>query len=186
MHTHRLLVLACSATKTDSPGRIPALERYNGPLWQTLRTVDPDSSLASVASLSARYGFRDVRDPIADYNMRLTPSFAQTMIAGGVDARWPASPWARSRTPRMPIGDHAGCHISRITDYGDRPVTEVALVGGHLYLEVMRTLVIGFQQMRCVTLRASVIEINGPIGRMRQELRSWLLATSSNSLPVAA
>ena len=40
----RLLVLACSATKRPDAGYIPARERYDGPLWRTLRAVDPDGA----------------------------------------------------------------------------------------------------------------------------------------------
>jgi hypothetical protein len=42
----RLLVLACSGTKRPDPGHMPAFDRYNGPLWQMLRTIDPDGSKA--------------------------------------------------------------------------------------------------------------------------------------------
>lgn len=55
-HTRRrrLVILACSATKRPDPGYIPARERYDGPLWRTLRAVDPDGRRAEAAFLSAR------------------------------------------------------------------------------------------------------------------------------------
>lgn len=34
-----LLVLACSATKSVAAGNVPAFERYDGPLWRTLRAA---------------------------------------------------------------------------------------------------------------------------------------------------
>src|SRR3546814_7213550 len=34
---HRLLILACSATKRQDDGYMPAIDRYDGPLWQTVR-----------------------------------------------------------------------------------------------------------------------------------------------------
>jgi hypothetical protein len=68
----RLLVLACSATKRPDPDRIPARHRYDGPLWRTLRATDPNDRLARVAFLSARFGFRDARTEIEDYDARLT------------------------------------------------------------------------------------------------------------------
>ena len=43
----RLLILACSATKAAGEG-LAARDRYQGPLWQTLRTADPDGSKAFV------------------------------------------------------------------------------------------------------------------------------------------
>jgi hypothetical protein len=53
---------------------------------------------------------------------------------------------------------------------------DVALVGGRLYLTVMRAWLKGFIDMRYVSSNARIVEINGPIGRMRHELRLWLSA----------
>jgi hypothetical protein len=86
---HRLLILACSATKRHDTGYMPAGERYDGPLWQTWRAADPERRKARAAFLSARYGFRGVDAPIEDYDARLTPDLAGRMIAGGMGTRWP-------------------------------------------------------------------------------------------------
>ena len=51
----RLLILACSATKAVGEGLV-ARNRYQGPLWQTLRAADPDGSKAFVCFLSAHLG----------------------------------------------------------------------------------------------------------------------------------
>ncbi|SEP51340.1 hypothetical protein SAMN04487843_1504 [Methylobacterium sp. ap11] len=83
----RLLVLACSATKRPDPDCIPAIARYDGPLWRTLRATDPEGRAAKVAFLSARYGFRDAATRIVDYDARLTQDLADWMIAGGVTTR---------------------------------------------------------------------------------------------------
>lgn len=83
----RLLILACSATKRDDAGRMPAIERYNGPLWRTLRHCDPEGRKARVAFVSARYGFRDADSPIEAYDARLTEDAAACMIAGGMGMR---------------------------------------------------------------------------------------------------
>lgn len=56
---HRLLILSCSATKRRDAGWIDAIDRYDGPLWQTVRAVNPDRMQIKVAVLSARYGFLD-------------------------------------------------------------------------------------------------------------------------------
>ncbi|MEN3213964.1 hypothetical protein PUR23_28680 [Methylorubrum populi] len=169
----RLLILACSATKRPDPDRIPAFARYDGPLWRTLRAADPDRRRARVAFLSAHYGFRDAATPIADYDARLTRDLAERMIAGGVTTRWPRPP-----SPRRPdaSGIHAGAEIAGLARHGAEPFADVALVGGQLYLEVMQALVRGSVEMGCVWRDARVI--NGPIGRMRQDLRSWLCEAS--------
>lgn len=58
--------------------------------------------------------------------------------------------------------------------HGAEPSIHVALVGGHLYLAVMRALLAGFVGMGCVLPDARIAEINGPIGVMRRRLRAWL------------
>ncbi|GAA4134681.1 hypothetical protein ACFFTN_13075 [Aminobacter aganoensis] len=170
----RLLILACSTTKRHDAGHIPANVRYDGPLWQTLRAADPNGTRASVAFLSAHYGFRDATTPIADYDARLTPHLAERMIAGGVTTRWP-----RPRRKNGPdnSGMHASAEIASMSLYGREPFRDVALAGGALYLTVMRTLLGEFQRMGCVLPDARVFTINGAIGRMRQDLRCWLLET---------
>ncbi len=55
------------------------------------------------------------------------------------------------------------------------PIEDVALVGGQLDLKVMRSLLQGFRAMGAIEPDARIAEINGPIGRMRQDLRRWLL-----------
>ena len=168
----RLLVLACSATKRHDIDRIPGRDRYDGPLWRTLRTTDPDDRLARVAFLSAHFGFREARTEIEDYDARLTRDLAERMIAGGVTTRWP-----RPRSPRRPdnCGMHPGAEIAQLTRYAKEPMEDVALVGGHLYLDVMRALLVGFREMHAIEPDARVVEINGPIGLMRRNLRAWLL-----------
>ena len=168
---NRLLILACSETKRDDAGRIPALLRYDGPLWQTLRTVDPEGRAAKVAFLSAHYGFGDANDPIKSYNARLTPTLARAMIDGGMTTRWPRPP-----NPNRPdsYGVQAAYTIARMTNDGAAKFSEVCLVGGHLYLDVMRSFVEGFRREKCLPRSARVVEINGPIGLMRQSLRAWI------------
>lgn len=131
----RLLILACSGTKQADPGYMPARERYDGPLWRTLRFVDPDGRKAKVAFLSARYGFRAADAPIEDYDARLTADLAARIIAGGMTTRWPRPPSAR-RPDRY--GMHPGAEIASLSRYGAEPFDDIALVGGSLYLAVMR------------------------------------------------
>lgn len=153
-----LLVLACSVAKRPDPSRIPAIARYNGPLWRTLCATDPVGRSARVAFHSARFGFRDAATPIADYNAQLTADFAARMIAGGVTTRWLKPP-----LPRWPdmIGVHAGAEIAGLTRNGDEPFEKVALTGRRLYLDVMHALLAGFVGMGP---NARVNVINGPIG----------------------
>ena len=94
----------------------------------------------------------------------------------GVTTRWP-----RPASPTRPdsCGIHAGAEIAGLTRYGDEPITDLALVGSRLYVEVMHALVRGFVEMGCVRRDARVTVINDQIGRMRQDLRAWLALAPS-------
>lgn len=167
----RLVILACSATKRTDAGYMPAIERYNGPLWQTFKAARAEAAPIACAFLSALYGFGGEDRPIQDYNERMTPERARAFIAGGLDTRWPRPPsW---RHPDN-YGMHAGCEIAGLTRYRAQPFADVAIVGGGLYLEVMRAFVEQFRAAGHLTPAARVTEINAPIGYMRQQLRAWM------------
>lgn len=75
------LILACSATKVASGLEIPALDRYDGPLWRVLRRAlrerDGLADRLAIYALSARYGLIPARGVgIAYYNQRMTPARA--------------------------------------------------------------------------------------------------------------
>ncbi len=170
--SERLLILACSATKRDGPRYMPAIERYDGPLFRTLRAVDPNGQKARVAILSAHLGFRAADTPIETYDARMTPQIAAAMISGDLSTRWPRQ---KNQRRVMPSGEHPGMHIYSLCGCTKAiAFRQVALVGGHLYLDVMRHLVGLFQGGGYVAADAQIVEINGPIGRMRQDLRLWL------------
>ncbi len=167
----RLVILSCSMTKRDGPQYMPARDRYDGPLWRTLRHVDPDEQKARVAFVSAEYGFREARTTIENYDRRMTPEIAATMKAGGLGTRWPP-PKTQRRV--MPSGEHPGMHIASMTEHGRKPFVDVCLVGGALYLDVMRHIVDLFQEDGFVTGSAAITEICAPIGIMRQQMTIWL------------
>ena len=168
---NRLLILACYATKRDGPAYMPAIERYDGPLWQILRSVDPRGEKAKVAFLSARLGFRAASAPIEIYDARMTPAIAAEMKAGDLGTRWPKQ---KTRRRVMAPGEHPGMHIATLTGFGRIPFSDVALVGGHLYLGVMRHLVDLFRERGHIVGDGEITEINGAIGIMRRDLRRWL------------
>ena len=72
----------------------------------------------------------------------MTPERAQEMINGGIYTRWPRpKSWKRTGD-----GEHAEMHMDIVTYHGLYPISEVAIVGGGLYLEVMRSFVAEFVQ----------------------------------------
>lgn len=168
---HRLLILACSNVKRVSVRPMPARDRYDGPLWQTLRRVDPLEQKARVAFFSARCGFRVATSPVEQYDCLLTEEIAGRMKAGGLGTRWPRPDIHRGIIlPR----EHAGKHIHAMTRGGAKPFDDVCLVGGALYVDVMRHFVALFRERGYVTRNAVVTEICAPIGIMRQRMAAWL------------
>lgn len=168
--SQRLLILSCSMTKRDGPKWMPARDRYDGPLWRTLRHVDPAEDKARVAFLSAEFGFRDAKNTIENCDARMTPEIVASMKAGGLGTRWPP-PKTQRRV--MPSGEHAGEHIASMTAFRRTPFVDVCLVGGALYIDVMRHLIELFREDGFVTGSASVTEICAPIGIMRGDRATW-------------
>lgn len=77
----KLIIMACSSTKRREPGPITALERYDGPMWRTLRAQLARSPIMSAAYaggelriwvLSAKYGFIDATTQVPDYDRKMT------------------------------------------------------------------------------------------------------------------
>lgn len=101
----RLLILACSATKRNDPRYMPAIDRYDGPLWRTLRTVDPRREKAQVAFLSAHLGFRAADMPIEIYDARMTETMVAAMKRGDLGTRWP-----------RPTSHAASCRLANIRE----------------------------------------------------------------------
>lgn len=87
----KLIIMACSATKKRDAGEIPAIDRYDGPMWRTLRAQlqrTPEAKAAALSGelliwvVSARYGFFDaVATPIRDYDQKMTPGRMAKMLA---------------------------------------------------------------------------------------------------------
>lgn len=71
----RLVVLSCSATKRNDNGLLPALERYDGPVYKVLRSFLREAawpSSLSVAVMSAEHGLIGGLAQIKNYDQRMT------------------------------------------------------------------------------------------------------------------
>jgi hypothetical protein len=181
----RLLVLACSQTKSDSTDPLPACERYTGPLWLTLKACDPfrQRLRAQVAYLSAEHGFGDADDtPLAVYDKRLTPQ-AAAGVAQALRESWRLSGMPRGHRERQEhewtrLAHTGGQTLGRLVRRCGEPFREIAVCGGELYLAPMLALVEAAKRPRAYGSPAVAADcvphvINGPIGKMRQELRAW-------------
>lgn len=140
----RLLVLACSATKSSAPGLMPARNRYTGPIWQTYRAADPRGELARLTVLSARYGWIDGPTPIANYDQKMT---AQPVASGSERAQ----------------------QLIELGSFDD--IEEICIVGGHLYQAAINPYL---DAIRARYPGIVITRICDQIGFMRQQLRAWL------------
>lgn len=74
----RPLVLACSDTKRQ--GRLPAIDKYDGPLWRSLRAHRGAFS-RPIYVLSAKYGLVSADTPIDDYNAKIGRDVSPAKLA---------------------------------------------------------------------------------------------------------
>ncbi len=176
----RLLILACSAAKAEGGG-LAARDRYQGPLWQTLRAADPDGVRAFTCFLSARFGLGDARDVLPCYDRVLTDPDADRMVSGATWACYPELPQSsrmtmvaklRAATRDGPQRSPSGVLALLERELG-QPFRDVAICGGHRYVRVACSW-LDFRAMRQVAADAPLTVINAPIGVMRARLRAWL------------
>ena len=78
-----LLLISCSQRKVQSDEPLAAMYRYDGPTYRTLRKLYregrfPDGFL-DVLIISARYGLIQLREPILNYDQRMTAERADEL-----------------------------------------------------------------------------------------------------------
>lgn len=162
----KLLIMACSATKRTEVGPMPAMERYDGPMWRTLRALlarhpEAASAYASGAldiwAISARFGFVPASMEMPDYDRKMTAPIMAKML-------------------RDPSYD-----LQRIC-LMVQDAEAVMFVGGELYRNAMWRASGGNlgQIMK-------IDETDGPgIGRHREQLGEWIRAQFPKSEALAA
>lgn len=143
-----LIALACSSTKRGDPGELPAIERYDGPMWRTLRAALaelPESARPEVWFLSARYGFHPATLPIVNYDGVLSEARARDLL-------------------RIPSSNHAAFGTAAYR------AGRVLLAGGALYRDTMRRAILPGVRRGMV-----INETDGEgIGHHRSQLRAWI------------
>jgi hypothetical protein len=78
---NRLLIVACSERKNPAKEKLPAIDRYDGPVFRVLRKYlreRPEDAL-TVLVLSAKYGLIAADREIADYDCRLSAESAERL-----------------------------------------------------------------------------------------------------------
>lgn len=141
----RLLILACSERKKSTPNPIPAIERYDGPLWKVLRSFLQDQSSsaakADIYVLSAEFGLIPGTQLIPWYNRVMTTARADELRASVLD------------------------QFRLLMDQGYQ---QVCLGLSQLYLRAMR----GWEYMSPSDVFVTVTD--GPMATKQGQLRAWL------------
>lgn len=143
----KLIIMACSETKRTEEREMPALERYDGPMWRTLRAQlirQPAAAAAlrngdlAIWALSARYGFVDaIATCLPNYDRKMTaqlmakmerdPSYDFQRIAGFVDTA-DAVLFAGGELYRNAMWKASGARLSMIMKIDE---TDGAGIGEH-------------------------------------------------------
>lgn len=77
-----LLILPCGGRKLHNPEPLPALQRYDGPFYRTLRAhARLRKPMPDILILSAKYGLIEGHEPILDYDTELTRKAAEALVS---------------------------------------------------------------------------------------------------------
>ena len=145
-----LLIISCSQRKIKTPGVLPAMDRYDGPTYRTLRKFCPDGIMPEnldVVIISAKHGLLQCKQLITHYDQQMTTERADEL-----------RPEVQAELKRL-IEDTRECSFS------SGAYDQVFINLGKTY---MRTLD-GFHWGTISTMEAS-----GGIGLKTQQMKAWL------------
>ena len=144
----RCLILSCSQKKVENSGKLPAIQRYDGPPFRVLRKFLTDANSTAphnavdVFILSAEFALIDGDEPIPYYDRRMTPRRAEELYA-----------------------DVLKTFKSRIVS---KNYSELFLSMGKTYLLALD----GFETL--LSSETKVIISNGGNGQKLADLKAWL------------
>lgn len=157
MACHRLLIISCSQRKKLTAKRLPAIERYDGPLFQVLRKFQASSSKKAgklnVFILSAKFGLIPTDKKIPFYDQPMNYQRA-TQLNPKVTAE---------------IGEV----------FAGRRYKEVFVCVGKQYLHALKGYDLYLPKNSVVTIAS------GSSGRRQAMLRKWLHGESVPDLEIA-
>ena len=140
----RLLILSCSQRKQASYGSLPAIDRYNGPLFfvlrRFLRECPRQARLLDVYILSAAYGLIPGNFPTALYDKKMNPSRAFELQS----------------------------QVSTVFSDIRHKYASIYFVLGKTYLKTFE----GLQDWETICTASVVAQ--GPIGQKQTQLKRWL------------
>ena len=142
-----LLIIGCSERKIESPGEIPAIDRYDGPTYRCLRKFRDTFGFPNtlrILILSAKYNLIFPETHIANYDQKMTLAHAKDIA---VDVQL----------------DMLRCLQFYQIAYGGTDQVFINL--GKTYMKTLD----GFHWGTISTMEAS-----GGIGQKTQQMKAWL------------
>ena len=147
----RLLILSCSERKHTSKELLPAIERYNGPVFFVLRRFlrdCPDKAKSlDVYILSAAHGLIPASHPIAPYDQKMIQYRAAEL-----------QPYV----------------LSIFSELMQKNYTSLCLVIGKTYLAALE----GWRDLVPTNLALTIPK--GPMGVKQTQLKNWLWKLTTN------
>ena len=148
-----LLIISCSQCKVDTAGLLPAIDRYDGPTYRTLRKAKREERIPKnleVLIISAKYGLFLPTTGIPNYDLKMMP--------------------VRAEAIRPQVQKELRKYL-KFHEIFRGPIDQVFINLGKTY---MRTLE-GFHWGLVSTLEAS-----GGIGLKTQQMKAWLERIADN------
>lgn len=147
----RLLILSCSQRKSTSPEPVPAIERYNGPLFFVLRRFIRErprqTKHLDVYILSAAYGLIPWDFPTPLYNRKMNISRV------------------------VELQPQINTEFSNVLQ---NKYASICFVLGKTYLRAFKDL------GQLIPAFTELIVANGPMGKKQAQLKKWLWETFVN------
>ena len=162
-----VLMEGCQLQRNE---RMPAIDLYNGPLWQTLRRRQGMIPSCNVCVLSGKHGFINACTVISPYDEPLTGQKVTNMIARPVTAT----------NTRFSIAHRGAWGPSPILEAGgairipNRPYDAVVLAASGNYETGLRHILGGFLVVGLVGRGVPIIIASGSLGERCQELAMTL------------
>ena len=170
--------MACSQVKRSPGKRMPAIDLYDGPLWQTLRVHQGRLPSHNVCVLSGRYGFINACTAILPYEGKLSTEAANWLVKRDIDM--PNTEFGRIKAP--PFGQSALREAGADIRVPMRPYSFVLIAASGDYARVLRYFASEFKRRKLVTADAAIITTSGAIGMQRQQLGHALHRLNGNEL----
>lgn len=150
LKNEKLLIVGCSKNKDHSPGKMPAIQRYNGPAFRILRKfrLKQESIFPSILVLSAKYGIIGIDEMIHDYDQ---------VLKDNTDNQW------------MKIVDN-----QLKLKLASQEVAEIFIVAGRTYSDVIN------KSLDNLSISTKRLVASGGLGVKLNKLKSWLEANTSS------